>query len=630
MTDTLLDRVLGGTVAAYALLYRPEATGTGVVEVLAGDTVPLDALDALDALSARSALPGLAPGADGAVARHDVLALVPYRQLAERGYEAPDDGTPLTALVVREQARVALAEVLARVPAVPAALRGGRFEPDDETYAATVRRVVADEIGTGEGANFVLKRSFVAQVEDHDAHTAVRFFRRLLGQETGAYWTFLVHTGERTLVGASPERHLSLAAGRAVMNPISGTYRYPPTGPVLDGVMEFLRDTKETDELYMVVDEELKMMGRICEGGGRVVGPRLKEMARLAHTEYFIEGRCTRSIPDILHETLFAPTVTGSPLENAARVIARYEPGGRGYYAGLAALIGRDERGAPALDSAILIRTADLDRDGRVEIGVGATLVRHSDPAAEVAETRAKAAGLLDALAGRGGSLADHPEVRAELARRNARIAGFWLASGADDAPAGLGGRTALVVDAEDTFTAMLAHQLRALGMTVTVRRYDEPHVLDAHDLVVMGPGPGDPTDTGHPKIARLRAGIDELLDRRLPFLGVCLSHQVLASLLGLAVRRRPRPSQGEQRWIDLFGRRVRVGFYNTFAAHGTDDKVHIGGVGAVEVCRDPDSGEVHALRGPGFASLQFHPESLLTQNGPRIVGSLIKEVLRS
>ncbi|MFJ8794196.1 anthranilate synthase family protein [Streptomyces sp. NPDC102462] len=624
MTDALVERVLGGAVAAYALLYRPEATGPGVVEVLAGDTVTLDTLSGL------SALPAAASGPDGAAARHDALVLVPYRQLAERGYAAPDDGTPLTALVVREQARVALADVLARVPATPAVLRGGRFEPDDETYAAAVRRVVEDEIGTGEGANFVLKRSFVAQVDGHDAHTAVRFFRRLLGQESGAYWTFLVHTGERTLVGASPERHLSLDAGRAVMNPISGTYRYPPTGPVLDEVMEFLRDTKETDELYMVVDEELKMMGRICEGGGRVVGPRLKEMARLAHTEYFIEGRCTRAIPDILHETLFAPTVTGSPLENAARVIARYEPGGRGYYAGLAALIGRDERGGPVLDSAILIRTADVTGDGRVEIGVGATLVRHSDPAAEVAETRAKAAGLLDALAGRGGRLADHPEVRAELARRNARVAGFWLASGADDTPAGLGGRTALVVDAEDTFTAMLAHQLRALGMAVTVRRYDEPHALGAHDLVVMGPGPGDPTDTGHPKIAHLRASLHELLDRRLPFLGVCLSHQVLASLLGLDVRRRPRPSQGEQRCIELFGEPVRAGFYNTFAAHGSDDKVYVGGVGAVEVCRDPDSGEVHALRGPGFASLQFHPESLLTQNGPRIVGSLIKEVLRS
>ena len=75
------------------------------------------------------------------------------------------------------------------------------------------------------------------------------------------------------------------------MNPISGTYRYPPAGPHPPGVLDFLADRKEADELYMVVDEELKMMARICSGGGRMLGPDLKEMARLAHTEYLIEGR---------------------------------------------------------------------------------------------------------------------------------------------------------------------------------------------------------------------------------------------------------------------------------------------------------------------------------------------------
>ncbi|MEY9811771.1 hypothetical protein RKD21_002028 [Streptomyces albogriseolus] len=47
-----------------------------------------------------------------------------------------------------------------------------------------------------------------------------------------------------------------------------------------------------------------------------------------------------------------------------------------------------------------------------------------------------------------------------------------------------------------------------------------------------------------------------------------------------------------------------------------------------VEVSRDADTGEVHALRGPHFASMQFHPESVLTQDGVRIVGDLLREVL--
>ncbi len=162
----------------------------------------------------------------------------------------------------------------------------------------------------------------------------------MLLREKGAYWTFIVHTGERTLVGASPERHISVRDGLAVMNPISGTYRYPPAGPNLAEVMEFLDNRKEADELYMVVDEELKMMARICEDGGRVLGPYLKEMAHLAHTEYFIEGQTSRDVREVLRETLFAPTVTGSPLESACRVIRRYEPQGRGYYSGVAAHAG--------------------------------------------------------------------------------------------------------------------------------------------------------------------------------------------------------------------------------------------------------------------------------------------------
>ncbi|MGV9263127.1 anthranilate synthase family protein [Kitasatospora sp. NPDC003701] len=654
----LLDRVLAPLPPAFALVHRPESTGPDMLDVLIGT------------VSTPGTLADL-PVPDGPLpaggARHEVLAVVPYRQITERGFACADDGEPLIAMTVTDQGVLPLAEVLRRLPDVPITLADGHFDVADEAYADTVRRVVADEIGQGEGANFVIKRSFLADITGYTTHSALSFFRRLVRGESGAYWTFIVHTGARTFVGATPERHLSLSGGEAVMNPISGTYRYPPAGPTLPQVMDFLADRKEADELYMVVDEELKMMARICEEGGRVTGPYLKEMARLAHTEYFIEGRSTRDPREILHETLFAPTVTGSPLESACRVIRRYEPQGRGYYSGVVALIGRDEHGGAALDSAILIRTAEIDDAGRVRIGVGATLVRHSDPDQEVAETRAKAAGLLaalqaDAPAARAavpaaaaalpaagaavpgaraavpaappanGSvrLAEHPDVRAALERRNATVAGFWLApvtARARPEPV-LTGRRVLVVDAEDTFTAMIDHQLRSLGLAVTVRRFDEPYTPDGYDLVVMGPGPGDPRGTAHPKIARLRSTIDGLLQERRPFFAVCLSHQVLALRLGLPLVRREVPNQGVQREIDLFGARERVGFYNTFAARSVEAKVECEGVGLVEVSRDAESGEVHALRGPHFASLQFHAESILTEDGVRLVGGLLTEVL--
>ncbi|MEV6727481.1 MULTISPECIES: anthranilate synthase family protein [unclassified Streptomyces] len=623
MTGDLLGRILTGRPPAFALIHRPETTVTGHLDLFLGEFAEAATLADIPLRDVEA----------GAGVRQDVLTLVPYRQLAERGFEAPDDGTPLLAMVIEEQAQVPLAAVLAGIPDAPVHLAtGGDFDIDDDTYAETVRRVIADEIGTGAGANFVMKRSFVADISEYSTAAALRIFRRLLERETGAYWTFIVHTGERTLIGASPERHVSLSGGRAVMNPISGTYRFPASGPELPGVMDFLADRKEADELYMVVDEELKMMARICASGGRVVGPYLKEMARLAHTEYFIEGRTSRDPREILHETLFAPTVTGSPLESAGRVIKKYEPQGRGYYSGVLALMGQDENSERTLDSAILIRTADIDAAGRMRIGVGATLVRHSDPLSEVAETRAKAAGLLAMFEPSGPRrFGDHPDVRAALSRRNATIAGFWLdddTSRARPVPL-LMGRKVLVVDAEDTFTAMIEHQLRAMEADVTVRRFDEPYSFAPYDLVVMGPGPGDPREVDDPKIAHLRSAVDTLLTEGRPFLAVCLSHQVLSTKLGFALKRREQPNQGVQREIELFGRRERVGFYNTFAAQSASDTVEVPGIGTVEVCREPGTREVHALRGPGFRSMQFHAESVLTEDGIRIVSEALSGLLQ-
>ncbi|MBP2324999.1 phenazine biosynthesis protein phzE [Kibdelosporangium banguiense] len=611
----LLERILAADPPSFALLHRPDSGTRGVLDVLVGD------------VSTPGALADI-PLRDN-VSGPDVLAVVPYRQIAERGYDCVDDGTPLLAMTVTEHAQVSTVEVLAKLPDAPTPVRDGHFDVSDEEYADIVRRIVDAEIGAGVGANFVVKRSYVAQLQGCQPDGALSVFRRLLDHESGAYWTFVVHTGEHTFVGATPERHVSLLDGKAVMTPISGTYRYPAGGPDRAEVMDFLADDKETDELYMVLDEELKMMGGICDAGGRVSGPYLREMTKVAHTEYFIEGDSFRDPRDVLRQTLFSPAVTGSPLESACRVIAEYEPHGRGYYSGVLALIGRDEQGRRTLDSSILIRTADIDRAGRIAIGTGATLVRHSDPDAEVAETRAKAAGLINALDA-GGRFGQDPGVLDALAARNQTVARYWLAdaSGEPTQVDALASRRVLVIDAEDTFTLMIGHQLRSLGLDVTVRRFDESYRFDGYDVVVLGPGPGDPRDGGHPKIAHLRQAVDTLLERGTPFLAVCLSHQALCVRLGLDLVRRDVPNQGAQRTIDLFGRQRVAGFYNTFAARSGQDKVDCPGIGGVEVCRDPHTGEVHALRGPRFSSLQFHAESILTRDGVDILADRMRELL--
>ncbi|MEU2822392.1 anthranilate synthase family protein [Streptomyces bacillaris] len=573
--------------------------------------------------------------ADLPVGASPALALVPFRQIAERGFDVRDDGTPLSVLVAEESHELELTEVLAALPAHDVAVEDRGFDVADGEYAEIVRRVIRDEIGQGEGANFVIRRTFRGAIAGFGRPDALALFRRLLAGERGAYWTFVVHTGDRVLVGASPEVHVRMSGGTVVMNPISGTYRYPDGGPTATGLLAFLGDRKESEELSMVVDEELKMMCTVGDMGGVVVGPRLKEMAHLAHTEYELRGRSSLDVRDVLRETMFAATVTGSPVQNACRVIERYERGGRGYYAGALALLGQDANGAQTLDSPILIRTADIAPDGSLEVPVGATLVRHSDPESEVAETHAKAAGVLAALGVRPGrpeaeadrpQLAADPRVRAALDGRRGGLAPFWLRM--QERTRELSGH-ALVVDGEDTFTAMLAHLLRSSGLEVSVRRFDEPGLRDvvrAHrGPVVLGPGPGNPGDLADPKMRLLRelaAGL--VREHRYGLLGVCLGHELIAAELGLDIVRKAVPYQGAQTGIELFGRPETVGFYNSFTARCDSPAAAELAAHGIEVSRDVASGELHALRGPGFASVQFHPESVLTVRGAAIVTELL------
>jgi phenazine biosynthesis protein phzE len=617
--DIDLSRLLDDSCPPFALLRRrTPGRDHDTVEVLLGAVHEAEHL------------------ADIPVGDRPALALVPFRQLRERGFDVRDDGTPLSVLVADETYEMPLAAALDQLPAHDVTVEDGAFDVSDEEYAEVVRRVIDDEIGRGEGANFVIRRTYTGRIPGFGRRDALALFRRLLAGERGAYWTFVVHTGERTLVGASPEVHVRMSGGTVVMNPISGTYRYPAGGPAPEDLLRFLADRKETDELSMVVDEELKMMCTVGDMGGVVIGPRLREMAHLAHTEYELRGRTSLDVREVLRETMFAATVTGSPVQNACRVIERHESGGRGYYAGALALIGTDEGGAQTLDSPILIRTVDVSATGELRVPVGATLVRHSDPVSEVAETHAKAAGVLAALGVRPERpreeavrprLAADPRVRAALDARRADLAPFWLKM---QEPATEPTGHALVVDAEDTFTAMLAHLLRASGLRVTVRRFDEPGLREAalaHEgPVVLGPGPGDPGDAADPRMRSLRALTAELVrGHRHGLLGVCLGHELIAAELGLPIVRKAVPFQGAQARISLFGTEETVGFYNSFTARCDDGAAAGLAARGVEVSRDAATGEVHALRGPGFAGVQFHPESVLTLRGASVVRELVR-----
>ncbi len=611
--------------APFALIARDDAW----VEVLTGEVVDVDALADI-------------PLVDATGTPREVLALVPFRQVRERGFASHDDGAPLRCLVVEGHERMPRAEAVATLPSEPIALENPGFDLTDEEYAGIVRTVISDEIGRGEGANFVIRRDFTAGVVADPRLAALTWFRALLAHERGAYWTFAVVTPGHVAVGASPEAHVSAQDGVVTMNPISGTFRHPAGGATRETLSEFLASTKETEELFMVVDEELKMMSAVCSDGGRITGPHLKEMSRLTHTEYMLRGTSALDPRDILRETMFAPTVTGSPMQNACTVITRYERTPRGYYSGVAALFTPAVGGGHDLDAPILIRTAYLEH-GRLRVPVGATLVRHSDPYGEVSETHGKAAGVLGAIGAvarderRGADadqptaerapLADDPEISELLTSRNARLAPFWLnpQERADGGP--FAGRTAVVVDAEDRFTTMLAHQLRHLGLDVSIVPWAaaSDDVLDAADLVVSGPGPGDPRDEGSARIAAMRHVVAHRLETGRPLLAVCLSHQILADRLGIGLAALDRPHQGLQLAVDVFGERASIGFYNTFTAKVAPGTTEVNGA---DVAADPSTGDVYALRGPGYASVQGHLESILSRDGLRTLERLVAQAL--
>ncbi|WP_295662110.1 anthranilate synthase family protein [uncultured Nocardioides sp.] len=575
------------------------------------------------------------PPRDGHIA--DRLLAVPFRQVRERGFEAHDDGAPLVVVDVESELEFTVAEVVEAIDDVPVDFsdRGG-FETSDDDYAGVIETIIDDEIGQGEGANLVVGRHYRATVADWGADAALAVFRRLLERERGAYWTYVFFTGDRYLIGASPERHVTIHGGDVRMNPISGTFRIPRDGGDVHGrLLEFLRDEKEVYELFMVVDEELKMMCDICTEGGQVLGPFLKPMSHLVHTEYLLAGHTTRDPREVLRDTMFAATVTGSPVENACRLIKRYESEGRGYYGAALAILGRDAAGGPVVDSPIVIRTADVDLEGRLKVTAGATLVRDSEPAYEVAETHAKAGGILSAFglvppAPTPGvnvaELVNDEDVLLALNARNRRLSTFWLTdqAGAPVDPA-LAGQRVGILDGEDDFVNMLRHVLGVLGLTSEVIRHDAyvDGSLDDFDLVVVGPGPGDPRDDDDVKMQTIRRAVDRLLEREQPFLAVCLGHQALCHRLGIPLAFKDIVFQGTQSPVGIGGRVERVGFYNTFVGKA-------GGAlpDGVSVESDEATGDVHLVRGPHYRGIQFHAESILTEHGRDLLHELVSDLV--
>jgi anthranilate synthase/aminodeoxychorismate synthase-like glutamine amidotransferase len=188
---------------------------------------------------------------------------------------------------------------------------------------------------------------------------------------------------------------------------------------------------------------------------------------------------------------------------------------------------------------------------------------------------------------------------------------------------------TVLLLDNYDSFTWNLAQYLRELGAEVEVNRNDRiasaDDVSSAFEAVVISPGPGRPENAGvSVELIRDLAG-------RLPILGVCLGHQALALAFGGAITPAPTLMHGKTSPVFHDGRTIFSGLPNPFEATRYHSLV-------VDPSSVPDVFEISARTVDGVVmglrhrelpleGVQFHPESIMTVGGLRLLSSFLERV---
>ncbi len=182
-----------------------------------------------------------------------------------------------------------------------------------------------------------------------------------------------------------------------------------------------------------------------------------------------------------------------------------------------------------------------------------------------------------------------------------------------------------LLIDNYDSFTYNLAHLFGELGSEVVVRRNDEIDADEAERLapshLVVSPGPGRPSDSGASlEIIRRLAG-------RTPILGVCLGHQAIVEVFGGEVGRAKSIVHGKPSVISHDGLGLFRGLPDDFIAGRYHSLAATTIPEELDVSATCTEGEVMAVRHRELRvdGVQFHPESVLTPEGPRLIENFLE-----
>lgn len=182
-----------------------------------------------------------------------------------------------------------------------------------------------------------------------------------------------------------------------------------------------------------------------------------------------------------------------------------------------------------------------------------------------------------------------------------------------------------LLVDNYDSFTYNLYQYLCELGEQVDVKRNDAvslESIAGHYAAIVLSPGPGRPADAG------MTPRIVESLSGRLPILGVCLGHQAIGEVFGGKIVRAPRLMHGKTSQIHHNGSGVFTDLPDPFEATRYHSLVveRDSCPSCLEITAEADDGTIMALRHHEHPTVgvQFHPESILTREGKKLLGNFL------
>jgi len=269
------------------------------------------------------------------------------------------------------------------------------LHPDEGARFERGVRRIREYILAGDVFQVNLSRGWRGQAET--ALDPVAIYRRL-AERNAAPFAGLARMPGGTLLSSSPERLVRVEDRQVEVRPIAGT-RPRGASESQDRALssELLAHPKERAEHIMLIDLERNDLGRICVPGSIEVNELMivESYAHVHHIVSNIRGRMPEGVGavDVIRAVFPGGTITGCPKVRCMEIIAELERTGRDFYTGAMGYLGLDGR----MDLNILIRSMAVS--GRtLRFRTGAGIVADSRPAAELAETEAKARGLLRAL----------------------------------------------------------------------------------------------------------------------------------------------------------------------------------------------------------------------------------------